>query len=208
MASRTYLFACLAALFAVFCYAEEAAAPLKWADVLSAPDAPFDNNGDNFDILTKLAVFADLAETITTAEKVTVFAPTDASFVRLARAITSFNGTSEAEAFDALVAVVTAGVTIGDDLVSGKDLVAAILKYHVSPHLYPSTSVLGHPALLHTLLGTDIITVGNGELVDMSPSTPNPVVATADLAVENGVIVHVIDFVLLPVALPLQKTCV
>ena len=208
MIGRTSLFVCLFTLFTAACFAEEAEAPLKLSQVLSAPDAPFDDNGENFDILTKLAVFADLATVITTAEKVTVFAPTDASFVRLARAITSFNGTSEAEAFDALVAAVTAGVTVGDELVAGKDLVAAILKYHVSPYVYPSTAVLGKPALLHTLLEKDIITAGNGELVDLSPATPNPIVTVADLKVENMVTVHVIDFVLLPVALPLQKTCV
>lgn len=178
--------------------------PLKWADVLSAENKPFDSVGGNFDILSKLVRFAGLAETITTARGYTLFAPNDQAFVYTARAITAFAGpiTDEAAAFDALVAFVTTGVTIGNMTVSGVPLVKEILLYHVSPFRASSQYVLGHPLVFGTLSsleGAKFISTGKGELVDNSPDTPNPKVVKADLMVENNFIIHVINAVLLPI---------
>lgn len=181
---------------------------LRWSDVLSPPGKGFDRNGANFDILTKLAVFADLAKTITTTPGITVFAPNDAAFARLARAITPYRGRSEKRAFDALVAAVTTGIRVKGTVVKGKALVAAILTYHVSQYRIPSRFVLGHPALISTLSKNYIISTGKGELVDLSPKTPNPLVIKPDIKIRGRVIVHMIDFVLLPAPLELTKKCV
>lgn len=180
----------------------------KWSDILSGPTKKFDKNLDNFDILTKLAVFAGLAETLTTKKRYTLFAPNDRAFVRLARAITPFSGNDEEKAFNALFSAVGTGIKVKGKTIKGKALVSAILLFHASPYRISSRFVLGHPALLRTLKGAYILSSGDGELVDKSPKTPNPTVVKADIKVQGRVIVHVIDFVLLPVPLGLTKSCV
>ena len=180
---------------------------LSWSDVLSPANKNFDRDGTNFDILTKLAVFADLATTITTTRGITVFAPNDAAFIRLAKGLTGCRCRTEKAAFDALFGVVTKGVRVKGAVVKGPALVRAILLYHVSKLRIPSRFVLGGPSLISTLSRNFIISSGKGELVDLSPKTPNPLVIKPDIKIRGRVIVHVIDYVLLPVPLTLAKTC-
>jgi len=202
MAPRFISFAVLS--IALICVSAQAP-PAKWGDILSPEGKAFDMNGENFDILSKLARFAGLAGTLTTKRHYTLFAPNDAAFVKLARYITPFKGpiTDEAGAYTALVDAVTAGIPVGATTVNGTALVSAILLYHASDFVLPASLVTKRAAFIPMLDKNFVITTGaSAELVDKSPDTPNPKVIKTDISVEGGVTVHVINAVLLPVPVP------
>lgn len=183
---------------------------LMWGDVLSPVNKSFDMDGGNFDILSKLVRFAGLATDLTTLKGFTLFAPNDAAFVLTARIITDFRGpiTDEEAAFNALVAVVTKGIVVGNATVAGPELVKTILLYHVINARISSTVVLRGPLIIRTFNDLRIISTGKGELVDQSPDTPNPSVVKADIMLQNNVIVHVINAVLLPVPVAVNPSVI
>lgn len=120
----------------------------------------------------------DLASTLTSAEAITVFAPTNQAFADLLEA----QGVAD---LDGLVAKL------------GAEAVTDVLTYHVVPAV----------AFSHDLTDGDMFETLDGEMLTVNV-TENGVtvtdvngnvfnVTTADVAIENGV-VHVIDGVLLP----------
>ncbi|MEM9004572.1 MAG: fasciclin domain-containing protein, partial [Cyanobacteria bacterium P01_F01_bin.86] len=77
------------------------------ADIVAQSGGAFDENNQDFDILLTALQTADLVAALDDPEAdFTVFAPTDAAFVRLAQDL-GFTGTDEAEAFDAIVNTLT-----------------------------------------------------------------------------------------------------
>mmetsp|Transcript_1843 Transcript_1843/g.3062 ORF Transcript_1843/g.3062 Transcript_1843/m.3062 type:complete len:223 (-) Transcript_1843:49-717(-) len=99
----------------------------------------FDNNGNDFDILRELVVLTGLQEALGKPKdgglrRVTVFAPRDDAFIRLADQLSDlvdgdFNSDDEEEAFTYIAGVLT---TIAGDLGTDlKMLVTSILQYHI-----------------------------------------------------------------------------
>ena len=159
-----------------------------------AASGTYDNNKADFDILLHAVTAAGLAGALDNpAADLTVFAPNDAAFLKLAGAL-GFTGTSEVAAFDYLVDSLT--------LLSGGQnpipLLTNILLYHVAPESLQASQVLGAGSI-ETLLGVNLGVSGT-TLVDRDPDIANPRLIATDIQAANG-IVHVIDGVLLPVNL-------
>lgn len=159
-------------------------------DIVAASGA-FDTNGADFDLLLKAVQTAGLAGTLANpAADLTVFAPNDAAFLKLATTL-GFTGTSESAGFDYLVDALT--------LLSGGaspiPLLTDILKYHVGPTSLQASQVLSSTSLA-TLLGPKL-GVNGTTLVDAATKVANPGIIATDIQAANGV-VHVIDGVLIP----------
>lgn len=152
---------------------DDAAAPPSIVEVAQS-DA-------NFSTLVAAVVKADLVATLSGDTQLTVFAPTNAAFDAVARAIGLADGAALVSALpaDALVKILTYHVVAGDN--PSTALTAGPLNT-----LY---SFEGSPAVLGLSLG------GGVTLTDELGTTAT--VTTADVDARNGV-VHVIDKVLVP----------
>jgi uncharacterized surface protein with fasciclin (FAS1) repeats len=127
-------------------------------------------SNDDFSILVAALEAADLAETFDRNRQFTVFAPTNDAFVAL---------------LDEL------GLT-AEELLSNKELLTAVLLYHVSPGRRYATDVLSSDRIrMLNKQFASISVTGDGAFIDGAK-----IVAT-DIEARNGVI-HVIDAVLLP----------
>lgn len=154
-----------------------------------------DNNCADFDILLQAVQAAGLASALNDpAADLTVVAPTDGAFLDLAVRF-GFQGTSEADGFAYLVDVLT--------LLSGGGnpvpLLTDILLYHVAGGSLQLSQVAAAGSV--TTLPGPTLGVSGTRLVDVDTCAPNPGLVATDIQAANG-IVHVIDGVLLPVALP------
>jgi serralysin len=163
-----------------------------------AASGDFDRNPNDFDLLLKAVQAAGLAATLDNpAADLTVFAPNDAAFMKLAATL-GFTGKTEAQAFDYVVDALTL-------LSAGKSpipLLTDILLYHVAPESLQASQVLSQSSI-PTVLGPDLGRDGTS-LVDADPGLPNPNLIATDIQAANGV-VHVIDGVLIPADLPLGE---
>ncbi len=163
------------------------------ADELSESGVGFDNNLQDFDILNAALGAAGLTAALDDPDAaLTLFAPTDAAFVDLARAL-GWEGRGEAGAFDAIVAALT-------DLGGGDPipLLTDILLAHVAPEALSAAEVIaGDPVA--TLGGFEIDPFGQ-QLEDGDPTLADPALLgrRVDLPATNGVI-HAIDGVILPI---------
>ncbi len=169
------------------------------AAIVAQSGGTFDNNRGDFDILLNAVQTAGLAGVLDDASiDVTVFAPTDRAFIRLARDL-GFTGSDEAGAWQFLVGALT---TLGDGDPIGP--LTAVLTYHVSPE----SLTLGE-VVLYGVFGVPIPTLQGGELewtlrgfIDADPDLRNPQVTfPLNVRASNG-IVHAIDGVLIPLDLP------
>ena len=159
-------------------------------DIVAASGA-FDTNGADFDLLLKAVQTAGLTGALANpAADLTVFAPNDAAFLKLATTL-GFTGTGESAGFDYLVDALT--------LLSGGaspiPLLTDILKYHVSPTSLQASQVLSSTSIA-TLQGPKL-GVNGTTLVDAATTLKNPSIIATDIQAANGV-VHVIDGVLIP----------
>jgi uncharacterized surface protein with fasciclin (FAS1) repeats len=145
---------------------------------------------DDFDLLERALVTADLVGTIETSDDITVFAPNDAAFLSLAQAL-GFGGSGEDAAFGYLVDALQL-LNGGSDPV---ELLESVLTYHVAPTALDSAAVTGADTIT-TLFGP-LLTVDGTSLVDAEPDLPDQELVQLDIEASNG-IVHVIDGVLLP----------
>ena len=116
--------------------------------------------------LTKLVTDAGLADTLRGAGPYTVFAPSDEAFKKLPAKTLS-------------------------DLASNKEMLRAVLTYHVVPGKVMAVDVKDCKA--KTVNGAEISVARAGTFVTVEDA----VVQTADVVASNGV-VHIIDTVLIP----------
>ncbi len=178
------------------------------AGVLTSDGNKFDNNRDDFDILTEaaLAVIAakpdsPVALLADGKTRLTVFAPTDRAFRLLALELADRRIKSEKKVFSTLVELV------------GVDTIEAVLLYHVVPGAtLDSGKVLeANKARLATATGAKlqvrIKTTDNGgvkvKLRDKDRNSRNPraILGSLDINKGNKQIAHAVDRVLRPIDL-------
>lgn len=173
------------------------------ADVLLSDAAKdtngFDRNWRDYDIVTQaVLLFPDLVTAASNASaSLTVLAPNDQAFRRLATDLTKKHYRTEAD-------VVTALLTLGTDTIK------AVLTYHIVGAKLSPTAVLGSDNVAVTTLagGTFTVDVINArsafvQFVDGDPSSRNPFLNAISVGggeLANGYI-HGIDRVLRPIDL-------
>jgi uncharacterized surface protein with fasciclin (FAS1) repeats len=167
------------------------------ADQLAESGSGFDGNGQDFDILNAALDAAGLTGTLDNGSlDLTLFAPTDAAFIRLARDL-GYAGQQEAGAFDQIVSALTSLSPDGNPV----PLLTEILTYHVVDGSLTARQI-ATAETLQTLSGEAIAPFGK-TLVDLDPTLPDAriISARADLEASNGTI-QAIDRVLLPLDVP------
>ena len=167
------------------------------AGIVAQSEGTFDDNNQDFDILLTALQTADLVTALDDSNAdFTVFAPTDAAFVRLAQDF-GYTGTNEAEAFDAIVNTLT-------DLSDGNpvSLLGDILRYHVSLGAQSQVELKAQ-GQVDTLLEGASFKVAGELLVDQEPDLINPRFerSLADVQAGNGRI-QGINRVLIPLDIP------
>jgi uncharacterized surface protein with fasciclin (FAS1) repeats len=164
--------------------------------MLAAPAAakgPRAPGGDSiYDIVESNGDFSTLKFALDTAGldaavkdtevQLTVFAPTNAAFEKVATEL-GFGGD--------VLALATFLVE--------NELLDDVLLYHVTDGRRFSNSVINknNPKMIESLLGADVTSTPAGTLIDVAPSTSDAAIIAADISASNGV-VHVIDNVLVP----------
>jgi len=147
----------------------------------------------DFTLLLMALKAASLVDTFADASaSLTVFAPTDAAFVALARAL-GFKGTNKAKAYAAIVAALTK-LGDGDPI----PLLTSILKFHVTAGRVPAAALI-KAGSYKPLEGRVVkLAADKKTLIDYAPSVANPMLVSTDTMASNG-IVHAISGVLLPI---------
>ncbi len=172
------------------------------AEIVQQSGGDFDGNGCDFDILLQALIAADLVGAVSDPhDDLTVFAPTDAAFIELARSLgAEVEDGDDAAAFDAIVAALTE-LGGGDPIPLLKD----VLLYHVSDG-GRTVEQLQHDGTIETKLG-ETFHVDGKELNDKDPDIENPefIKELTNIKASNGVI-QGIDRVLLPIDLPPAKS--
>lgn len=173
-----------------------AGTPSSIAEALAASGEGFDANRQDFDILNAALGAAGLTATLADgALDVTLFAPTDAAFLRLARDF-GYEGRDEQDAFNAIVDTLTS-LGGGNPI----PLLTTVLTYHVGTESLTAAEIRG-ARTIDTLAGEAIEPFG-GRLGDLDPTLPDArlLAGRADLETGNGTI-QAIDRVLLPADVP------
>jgi uncharacterized surface protein with fasciclin (FAS1) repeats len=198
MKSLATLFA--AAVCAAPMFAQNTIADRVVAASGGATAGQFDSNLADYDLLLTALRTADLVGTVADPNaNLTVFAPSDRAFVRLANDL-GFTGTDEAGAWSFLVGALT---QLGNG--NPVPVLTNILLYHVAP------GRVGPFDLIRKTLRREVIPTALAGvtirpffllLVDNEPDLANPLVtAPINLQASNGVI-HGLTRVLIPVDLP------
>jgi serralysin len=167
------------------------------ADIVAASggEGQFDSNGHDYDMLLNALIAADLVDALADPHaNVTVFAPNDRAFIRLAQDL-GYHGDDEAEALTFIVDTLTV-LGEGDPI----PVLTDILLYHVAP-----TRVTLFGVVILSIFDADIDTLqGNAidpfffRLSDQDPDFIDPRVRfPLNIFADNGVI-HTIDRVLIP----------
>ncbi|MEO1295173.1 MAG: fasciclin domain-containing protein [Cyanobacteria bacterium J06636_16] len=167
------------------------------AGIVAQSGGVFDEDEQDFDILLTALQTADLVAALDDpSADLTVLAPTDAAFVRLAQDL-GYTGTDEAEAFDAIVNALTE-LGNGDPV----PLLTDILLYHVSPEAQDQ-SQLRAQGQVSTLLEGASFQIAGELLIDNDPDLIDPRFerSLANIQAENGLI-QGIDRVLIPLDIP------
>ncbi len=164
----------------------------------------FDDEGDNFNIFSALIKGSGFAEEIkdTAGKNMTIFAPTDSAFMRAVRVLGGEQKTEKA-AFDSIMATINEGVELEGKKVQGRNLLRALLAYHIVGGLIGKDD-LEKATVLVTALGVPVTFAGNGEIIDLSPDTPNSMVVKVGKP-DDGTITHAINYILLPFAVDAEK---
>ena len=168
--------------------------------IVAASGGSFDNNRFDYDILLNAVVTANLADALNDpSANLTVFAPNDLAFIRLARDL-GYTGMDEAGAWSFLVAALTS-LGGGDPI----PVLTNVLLYHVLPQrvnavqfIYLSFCGVNVP----TLLSGATIKPAFYRIIDNDPDLKNPnLFFPLNVNADNGII-HTIDRVLIPLNLP------
>ena len=156
-----------------------------------------------YDILIEAVLFADtnsdveLVELLATTPDVTLFAPTDRAFVKLARNLTGDKTIREGEAFDAIAGVL---VDAGGDLEGAVELLLDTLSYHVAPQLIKPWQLFFHPYKYEMLNGDEL--VANGlKLTDEAGNRSRVRLLRSNVKANNPALIHTINNVLIPSSL-------
>ena len=153
----------------------------------------FDNNGRDYDILRDALIATGLAATVAGLEDVTIFAPTDAAFKRLARDL-GWAGRGEESAFGFLAAAT------GFESADEPGILADVLLYHVAPGAR-SVADLSESSGVATLLDGAALSFGHNSVIDGDPNDRNArFVEPNDIETSNGT-VHTVTQVLRPLDL-------
>lgn len=154
-------------------------------------------------ILVKALAAADLVGVVANAKaSLTVFAPTNAAFLALARTL-GYRSKEMDGVFPFLVKQLTA-MGKGDPV----PLLKAILTYHVLPTRKGAVDLLGRGPQ-KTVQGGQLRVTRKGVVVDLASFVANGKITTADVAATNGV-VHLVSRVLLPIPVcpaPASRLC-
>ncbi|WP_158291854.1 fasciclin domain-containing protein [Paracraurococcus ruber] len=173
-----------------------AAHPPSLDGLLAASGTGFDANGNDFDILNQALSATGLTAALADPDAhLTLLAPTDAAFIRLAQGF-GFTGTDEAGAFGAIATTLAGLAPDGDPL----PLLANVLRYHVLGESLSRTELLGRQSVQTLLEGSTISPFGS-RLEDADPSFADPVVQPGGTAASNGTLLT-LNGVLLPADLP------
>lgn len=160
----------------------------------------FDQNGNDYDILLTALNAAGLTGAVADpGASLTVFAPRDRAFVRLARDL-GYSGSDEPGTWQYLVATLTT-LGNGDPIPT----LTNILKYHVSPAPVSLLAVIWKTVTsqtIPTLLAGASIRPFFVVLKDNEPDLVDPIVTAPLNKVRSNGILHTIDRVLIPVDLP------
>ncbi|MDX1696665.1 MAG: fasciclin domain-containing protein [Thiohalobacterales bacterium] len=191
--------AAVLALFTMFGNVQAVEARGTITDIVAKSGGEFDRNRYDYDILLNAVLTAELDGALADPEaRLTVFAPNDMGFIRLARDL-GYQGYDEAGTWAFLVEVLT-GLGNGNPIPVLRD----ILLYHVVPE---KVGVFGFVLAairdqdIPTLLGTTLDPFLFG-LVDQEPDLRNPrLFFPINVRASNGII-HTLDGVLIPVDLP------
>jgi serralysin len=166
------------------------------AQLVAASGKGFDSNRADFDILLKAVSTAGLVDALNNPSgRLTVFAPNDSAFMRLARGL-GYTGHGEAGTWNFLVGALT-NLGGGDPI----PVLTNVLLYHVHAGVLRPGDVLASKSI-STLLPGASFGVRGVELIDAAKSLRNPKLdlGAIDIKASNGRI-HTITRVLIPVAL-------
>lgn len=168
--------------------------------IVAASGGTFDNNRFDYDILLNAVITANLADALNDpSANLTVFAPNDLAFIRLARDL-GYAGTDESGAWTFLVAALTS-LGGGDPI----PVLTNVLLYHVVPQRVNAFQFLvlsSQGANVPTLLTGATIRPAFYRIIDNDPDLKNPnLFLPLNLNADNGII-HTIDRVLIPLNLP------
>ncbi len=159
-----------------------------------APGSGFDHNRRDYDMLREALVATGLVEAVASAEDITVFAPNDRAFIRLARQL-GYHGWDEAEAF-AVIAEAT-GFQSADE----PGLLDDVLLYHVAPD-GRTVRELRRSGHIATLLDEATVEVRGRRVIDADTDDRNArIIRPANVETGNGV-VQTVNRVLRPIDLP------
>ena len=165
----------------------------------------FDDKDDNYNIFSALMKMSGFHNEMSETEgkNLTIFAPTDSAFIRFARG-QGANATNEMSIFNWIMQVIyQEGAEIDGKLIKGRNLLRAYLAYHMVGGLI-GKDALEMATVVVTALGVPVTFAGNGEIIDLSPDTPNSMVVKPGLP-DDGTITHSIDYILLPLPMEAEK---
>jgi uncharacterized surface protein with fasciclin (FAS1) repeats len=167
------------------------------ADLIAASGEGFDTNRQDFDLLRAALDAAGLTAALDDpSADLTLFAPTDNAFLRLARDL-GYNGFDEGEALTAILDGLAGLAPDGDPL----PLLTQVLTTHVAPGAQNAARIIASTEV-ETLSGVSLSPFGR-TLGDADPTLPDAriLAGRTDLEAGNGV-VHAINRVLLPTDVP------
>ena len=152
-----------------------------------------DRNGHDYDLLREALVATGLADAVATTDDITVIAPNDWAFIRLARDL-GYTGWDEAGALGFLIEAT------GFESAANPGILADVLLYHVAPGAQ-TLNELRFDRKVETLLEGATFDVTFWRVIDNDRNDRNPIFRRpSNIEATNG-IVHTVNQVLRPIDL-------
>jgi uncharacterized surface protein with fasciclin (FAS1) repeats len=155
-----------------------------------------------YDVLIEAVLFADengagLVELLATTPNITLFAPTDHAFVKLAQGLTGDDTIDESGAFAAIAGVL---VEVGGGLEGAVDLLVDTLAYHVAPQIIKPWQLFFAPYKYEMLNGDTLVAKGL-RLIDEADNRSKVKLLRSNKKANNPALIHTINNVLIPSSL-------